>query len=236
MKHRRNEQAEENCVFEKNAERHGAGQNMPRSQEHNRRADDTHQAGGGKAHQRRRGESLQNVIEQPLDSARENFFLARFRVVTLHHANAAQRFREPAGNFCIDLRPRAKDRANRLERAVQSQSKNQENGKRHGGHAGADPQEDDHGKNRSQNSPGKLNEPGANEVSHAFDVAHDARDQDASFVCVVERHGQAPHMRLNLDAKFRDHPLRGFRKELRQRIRCEALNDCRCDHGNHDRQ
>ena len=58
------------------------------------------------------------LSSKPLHAAAEDFFLALLRVVSLHHANASQRFGEPARHFRVDLRSRAVNRANHLERAA----------------------------------------------------------------------------------------------------------------------
>ena len=65
--------------------------------------------------------------------------------------------------------------------------------------------------------------------------AHDARNEHAGFVRIVERHRKPPNVRLDLDAKLSDHPLRGFREQLRERIRGEALRDRRGDHRRNER-
>ncbi len=117
LKDRRDQQPEEKGEGEKGAGGHGAGENLPRAEIHDQGADDAHQAGGREAHDRGRGEGLQHVFEQTLRAGGENFFLALFGVIALDHANAAQRFGEPAGDFGIDFRTFAKNRADGLERA-----------------------------------------------------------------------------------------------------------------------
>ena len=51
-------------------------------------------------------------------------FFALLRVVTLHDAHAAKRFRQPPGDFRVNLRPRAKNRPNRLERPADPDCQN----------------------------------------------------------------------------------------------------------------
>ena len=50
---------------------------------------------------RRHRERFDHVVEQALDTAGEHFAFSFFRVVALHHANAAEGFGEAAGDFCI---------------------------------------------------------------------------------------------------------------------------------------
>ena len=64
------------------------------------------------------------LSSKPLHAAEEDFLLAFFRVVSLHHANAAQRFCQPPGHLGVDLRSRAVNRANHLERAAECDAKN----------------------------------------------------------------------------------------------------------------
>ena len=62
----------------------------------------------------------------------------------------------------------------------------------------------------------KFDEAGTHKIANAFDVAHDARNEHARFVGVVERDGQAADMRLHLAAQLGDHLLRGFGEKLRE--------------------
>ena len=45
---------------------------------------------------------------------------------------------------------------------------------------------------RSEQSSNKIDQSGADQVSYAFDIAHDARDQNAALGGVVECDRQAP--------------------------------------------
>ena len=67
------------------------------------RADEAHQHGCGKAHQRDGGEDCEHVIEQALDAAGEDAGLLGFSVIALDDAHAGQRFGEAAGDFGGDL-------------------------------------------------------------------------------------------------------------------------------------
>ena len=68
---------------------------------------------------------------------------------------------------------------------------------------------------RRQQAAQKFHEPRADQVPHALDVAHDARDQRARFVRIVIRDRQPPDVFLHLPAQLGDHPLRRFRQGFR---------------------
>ena len=79
--------------------------------------------------------------------------------------------------------------------------------------------------------PRNSTKPGADQVAHAFDVGHDARDQRTGAVLVVIGHGKQAHVALHLAAQFGDQPLAGLGKQLRERIRGERLH---CHGSKHD--
>ena len=60
------------------------------------------------------------------------------------------------------------------------------------------------------NPPDEIDQACAQQVSHAFDVTHDARYQRARLVGVIKSDGQARDVRLHLLAQFRNQPLRGL--------------------------
>ena len=64
---------------------------------------------------------------------------------------------------------------------------------------------------RRQQAAQKFHEPRADQIPHAFDVAHDARDERARFIRIVVRHRQAPDVLLHFSPQLGDHPLRRFR-------------------------
>ena len=169
-----NKQAQKNVEREKGSQRHRSAQNFVRTELHDNGADDAHQPCGGKTHQRSGCKGFQNIIEQPLNPACEHALFTLLGVVTLHHANAAERFGKAARNFGVDLRPRAENRTNRREGFVDSVSENQQDAKRDCGHGHAGMNQVQQRDHRGHNPAHKLNQARANEVSHAFDVAHDA--------------------------------------------------------------
>ena len=82
--------------------------------------------------------------------------------------------------------------------------------------SGADAQQEDQGEDRGQDAADELDQAGADEVAHAFDVAHDARDQHAGLVRVVVGHGQTSDVLLHLAAQFGDQALRLLGEQLGQ--------------------
>ncbi len=83
---------------------------LARAHEHDHGAHDAHQHRRREAHQGRGGQTLENVIEQPLHAFAEDLFFARFGMVTLHDAHAAERFGETAGDFGVDFASLAENR------------------------------------------------------------------------------------------------------------------------------
>ena len=94
----------------------------------------------------------------------------------------------------------------------------------------------DQGDRRGHEAAYKFHQARANQIADAFDVAHDARDQHAGFVGVVERDGQAPDVGLHLAAQLGDHALRGLREKLRKRERRKSLNERGCQHRKRQRR
>ena len=87
--------------------------------EHDDRAHDPEEDRGGEAHDARRGQRLQDVVEEALHAGRERLLLALLGVVALHDADAAERLGEAARDLGVDLRALAEDRPDRPERLVQ---------------------------------------------------------------------------------------------------------------------
>ena len=145
-------------------------------------------------------------------------------MIALHHAHAAQRFGEPAGDFGGDFGAGAEDRANGFERLADADAEKQQDAERHGGHLHAGVNQVHQGDGRGHQATNKLDQPGADEIADTFHVAHDARDERAGFVGVIKRDGQAADVRLHLLSQFGDHLLGGFGKQLREAERREALS------------
>ncbi len=78
---------------------------------------------------------------------------------------------------------------------------------------------------RGHQSADEFHQARADQIAHAFDVAHDAGNQHAGLVGVVKGDGQPSDVGLHLAAQVGDHSLRRLRKKLRQREGSEALYD-----------
>ena len=117
LEHGRDQKRHEGCEHHEVAEGKTwwRGENLPRADVHDRRADEAHKHGCGKAHQRDGGETAQHVIEQALDAAGEDASLLGFSVIALDDAHAGQRFGEAAGDFGGDLAALAENGPDSLE-------------------------------------------------------------------------------------------------------------------------
>ena len=126
LEQRRGQIAEEHGVGKESAQRELAGQDLPRSHEHDDGADDAHQRRRRQAHDRGRGQRLEHILQQALDPEAEDLVLAVLGVVALHHAHTAQRFGQAAGDLGIDLGAFAKDGADGAKRFPQPESEHQQ--------------------------------------------------------------------------------------------------------------
>ncbi len=79
------------------------------------------------------------------------------------------------------------------------------------GHHRADAEEHDHRNAGGEQSADQVDQSRPQQVSHAFDVSHDARDQRAGFVRIVERNRKMRDVGLHLLTKFRNQTLGRFR-------------------------
>src|SRR5205814_3901619 len=132
-----NEQTKENVESKELSEGHATGKNLVAAKLHDERTNDAHEPGSGEAHQRCGGESLQDVIEEALNTGAKDFFFSLFRVIALHDANAAERFGEAAGDFGIDFGTRAKNRADGLESFVDANAEDEKDAEGESGHGDA---------------------------------------------------------------------------------------------------
>ncbi len=71
---------------------------------------------------------------------------------------------------------------------------------------------------RGEDATDEVDDAGADEVANAFDVVHDASDQGAGAVLVVEGYGELADVLLDLHAEFGDEALAGLGEELREGV------------------
>ena len=157
-----------------------------RSHVHDERADDAEDDGGGEGHKGLRGERVDDVLEKAIDAAGKDFGLAVFGVVALDDANAAERFGEAAGDFGVDLGALAEDGADDLEGALQNERKGGHDDEGQQRHADRHVHEVGEGEDGGEDAADEVDDAGADEVADAFDVVHDAGDERAGAVLVIE--------------------------------------------------
>src|SRR5438132_11675081 len=105
----RNQEAQEQRVSKESADGQCASHNLARADIHNYRANHSEQQAGGKTHNRGRGERAHDVVEQPAHSRREHRLFTFFGVVTLDHAQPAERLCQTPGYLGVDFAALAKN-------------------------------------------------------------------------------------------------------------------------------
>jgi hypothetical protein len=207
---------------------------ISRADEPYERAYDAHQHRRREAHQRCGREGPQYVIEQPLHAAGEDLGFARFGMIALHHAHAAERFRQPAGHVRVDLAALAENRADLGEGHLHDVGERQDERRGEARHRRTDGHQHAQRDQRRHQSAHEIQEAGSDQIAHALDVGHDARDQHSAFVRVVIGHREQADVLLHFLAELRDEPLAGFREQLRQGERGDALDQGRAHDGQHE--
>ena len=165
-----------------------------------------------------------DVIEQAAHSTGENPLLALFRVISLDHPNAAQRFRQASCYFGIDLSAFTEDGTDSCERAVQGEGETSKRADGNQRQRGADAKQQRKRNSGRDQSSGKVHQARPQQIANAFYVAHDARHQSAGFIGIIKGHRQTRDVRLHLLAKVGNQALGGLRQQLGQRKGSDALN------------
>ncbi len=192
---------------------------------HDEAADDSEDHGGGEGHERLRGDGADDVVEQALNASGEDAGLAVFGVVALDDADAAERFGKTAGNLGVDLGAFAEDGTDGLEGSLQDEAEDEQDAEGEQRHAAADADEDAEGDDGGKDAADELKQAGTDEVANAFDVGHDAGDEGAGAVFIVEGDGQAADVLLDLGAQLGDETLAGGGEQLRERVGGDALEE-----------
>ena len=206
----RNHEGEKHVVLKVVADAPRAAEHIVPAQPHDQRRNQPQHRGGRRGKHAGHGERLHHVLQKPLNTCRKNSGFAIFGVIALDDTHAAERFRQAARDFRVDLTALAEDGTNGLECILQNEHKNAEHRKHRERDRNAAMQEINKGEYRSQHAAQELHQPGADQIAHAFDVGHDARHQRAGAVLVVIGHGKQPHVALHLTAQLGDQPLAGF--------------------------
>ena len=117
----RDHEGEEHVVAEVVADRPGASEHSVTAEPHDERRNEAEHSGGRRRHDAGHGERAHHVLEEPLDAFREDRMFALFGVIALDDANAAERFREAAGDFGVDAAALAEDGADDFESRIAAQ-------------------------------------------------------------------------------------------------------------------
>src|SRR5438874_4200483 len=155
-------------------------------------------------------------------------------MVALHDANATERFGEAAGDLGVDLGALAEDGADGFEGLLQNEAEDDEDAEGEQRHAAADADENAEGDDGGENSANEFKQAGADEVADAFNVGHDAGDESAGAVFIVEGYGQAADVALDLGAELRYEALAGGGEQLGEGVGGDALNEGRGGNGSDD--
>ena len=113
----------------------------------------------------------------------------------------------------VDLCALSKDGADFLEAVLQHENKSAHDGEDRKRYDHAAMQKIDKRENRGAHATDKLNQSRADEVAHAFHIAHDARHQRASTVLVVIGDRQQAHVLLHLPSHIGDQALARLREQ-----------------------
>jgi hypothetical protein len=127
-------------------------------------------------------------------------------MITLHHANSRQRFREPSRHFGLRHRCFAKNRPQALEVSFRKQTEDQSRNQRRG---------------RQQ-------------VTGSIHIPNNARCQCSCFARIEPGYGQPEDMRLHLASELRNQPVSFFRYHLRHCQRAGGLHQ-RCEEQTDDK-
>ena len=188
-------------------------------------ADDADDDGGAGRGGRDAGDRPADVVEQPVDTDREDLLLAIFRDVGLDHAHAAERLRKAAGHLRLDLAALPEDRPQALEGIGHPAAEEHEHDERDGGQAPVEPEQHPEREAALDEPAGQLHEAGADEVPDAFGVVHDARDELARLRRVEVAHRKAHHVVVDVLAHLGDGALGRHAEDLRERERRHRLHD-----------
>ena len=128
---------------------------------------------------------LKTFLQEPLDAGAKDRMLAVLGVITLDHAHASKRFRQASRDFRIDFSALAENGPNGAKRLAQSEAEYQQKTEGNTGHHRANANQNGERDDGGHQSANELHQPSADQVAHAFNVAHDARHQHPRLVGVV---------------------------------------------------
>ena len=231
----RDEEAHKQRVGKKSANRQRPGQNLLRADIHDDRSHHAQQHARRKPHDGTRGQRAHDVVEQPHYAQRKDLFLAILGVIALDDPHASKRFRQTPSNLGGDFAAIAEDRTDRLKRFFQSEPETKQEAERQHCHQRADTEEHHQSDRGREQSPGKIDQAGTDQVAHAFHVGHDARYQNSALGRIMKCDRQPPDMSLHLLPKLGDQALGGLGEQLREREGSNPLNKSRQQYSKHER-
>ena len=191
-----------------------SGDDLVGAEIHDERTDDAEDGGGGQGHEGLRSERGDDVLEEAVGAAGEDIGFAGFGVIALDDANASEGLGEAAGNFGVDLGTFAEDGADGLEGTLKDDAEDDEDDEGDKRHLNAELDEIDESEEGGEDAAEEVDDAGADEVTDAFDVSHDAGDEGAGAVLIVESHRQAADVGLDFHAELGDEALAGFGEKL----------------------
>ena len=147
--------------------------------------------------------------------------------VGLDDPDPTERLVQAAGHFGIDLPALAEERPEAIEGDRHRAAERGQRPKRREREPPVQVKEDAERDDGGHDAAGELDEAGADDVADTLGVRHDPRDQDAGLGRVEIAYGEAGHVRFDPPAHVCDRTLRGNTQHLRQRERCNRLDDGR---------
>ena len=196
---------------------------------HDEGADYAKDGGGCQRHERLGGERRDDVLKKSVGAGGEDFGLTGLGMVALDDADAAKGLGETAGDLGVDFGSFAEDGSDGLEGTLEDEAEDDQDDEGDEGHLDAEFDEIDEGEEGGEDAAKEVDDAGADEVTDTFDVGHNAGDEGAGAVLVVEGYGQAADVGLDLHAELGYETLAGFREKLSEGERGYALKDRRKD-------
>src|SRR6185295_6423651 len=114
-----------------------------------------------------------DIFEQTHRAAFENGSLARLCMKAFDDPHAAERFRQPASHFRIDLAAFAENRTNPSECPLKYAAKHGEKSQRKEGQGRIDFEQQNEGDDRRENASDELDKAGPDQIADTLDIGHD---------------------------------------------------------------
>ncbi len=221
----RRHQAREEDVGDELAERHAAVQDGAAADQDHRHANHADDHGRERRDGRHAGDRPRDVAVQPVHPFGEHQLLALLRRVGLDDADAAEGFVQPTRDFCVDLAALAEQRPKPVERQRHPAAERGQERQRDEREPPVQVEQVRERRDGGDDAAGELDEPGADEVSNAFRVGHDPRDQHARLRRIEVPDRQSRDVRLDAAPHVGDGALRRNAEHLREGVGRDRLDD-----------